>query len=957
MNDLLNLYRSHQGKVTDRWLAYLNEYEHLFAAWRERPVRLLEIGIQNGGSLEIWSRYFPQAKVLVGCDIDPLCGRLTYDDPRICVVVGDASTDETAGRINAISAQWDIVIEDGSHQSRHIVDAFARFFPHVVEGGVFVAEDLHCSYWREFEGGLADPFSAISFFKRLADLTNFEHWGVPVSRSDYLAGFAAHYGSVFNEASLAMVASVEFVNSQCVIRKRVAADNELGPRLIVGTVELVSTGARQYDGTHSQALDQRANAWSDPVAYNLAASERIRGLEVNLAQLADTLSARERSLSQLCADKVREDLENGRRAHEYRLQVEALNAEIRERDFQIGSLLAVQSTPSARLARVIDRVAKKLFPAQSLRRLALAHVLVFADRVYRHGLLAALRGLQADRGPGEDGSRIQGVVSADAGAQPPEFAAWIRAYEPDTSELARQRAESAPYEPDAPMFSVIVPVYKIPAAVLIATLESVRSQTWQNWELCVGYADIENEQNWLLLQKIAQEEPRLRIERLAENGGISRNSNASLAIARGEFVALLDHDDELTPWALHDMAQRISQVPDADFLYSDKDSINASGTLRQNPLFKPQWSPEMLYSANYLTHLNVMRRVIIEQVGGWNPDTDGAQDWDIFFRVAEKSRSIERVPGIHYHWRIIAGSTATGIGAKPYAALGQLRTLEMRLRRLGLEASVVPSADSGYRLAWHLAGRPELDVVLHGEAADADIAATLRSLGDQCDGLLASVTVAWTDDGEPAGFPACLPGGMPVNVVRTAPGDKLGAIAKAVSMGQAPAVLLLDFAVTRLANRSLQDLAGWVLKHPDIGFATALVQLGDDTVVEAGRVVGQGGCTQPLFRGAPLRHWGPLGGPLWYRNVSAAGDTAIAFKRDRLQLQGRASAIWAEVLAGICADALGSDRRGLVSPHARAFVARMPVMTGTWHESMRADPFFHPAFRSVVPLAFDQGKR
>ena len=114
-------------------------------------------------------------------------------------------------------------------------------------------------------------------------------------------------------------------------------------------------------------------------------------------------------------------------------------------------------------------------------------------------------------------------------------------------------------------------------------------------------------------------------------------------MAIGEFVALLDHDDELTPWALHDIAQCILTLPDADFLYSDKDSINASGSLRQSPLFKPKWSPEMLYSVNYLTHLNVMRRAVVRRVGGWRSETDGAQDWDLFLRVIESSRQVERV--------------------------------------------------------------------------------------------------------------------------------------------------------------------------------------------------------------------------------------------------------------------------------------------------------------------------
>ena len=239
MNELLNLYRAHAGKISDRWLAYLKQYDVLLAPWRDRPVRLLEIGVQNGGSLEIWGRYFPSASVLVGCDIDPLCENLTYDDPRIRIVVGDASSDDTERRITAYSPEWDLVIEDGSHQSRHIVDAFARFFPKVSVGGMFIAEDLHCSYWREFEGGLAHPFSSIVFFKRLADLVNFEHWGVPVSRAEYLAGFAAYYGCHFDEAALAQVHAVQFVNSQCVVHKREAADNLLGQRLIVGAIEQV----------------------------------------------------------------------------------------------------------------------------------------------------------------------------------------------------------------------------------------------------------------------------------------------------------------------------------------------------------------------------------------------------------------------------------------------------------------------------------------------------------------------------------------------------------------------------------------------------------------------------------------------------------------------------------------------------------------------------------------------
>ncbi len=970
MNELLSLYMTHTGKVADRWLAYLEQYDLLFAGWRDKPVRLLEIGVQNGGSLEIWGRYFSKASILIGCDIDPLCGNLTFDDSRIRVVIGDASSDDIERRLTSYSPTWDIVIDDGSHHSRHIVDSFFRFFPRISAGGMFVAEDLHCSYWREFDGGLLDPLSPIALFKRLADIVNFEHWGIPTSRTEYLADFAKHYGFPLSEEALAQVHAVEFVNSQCIVFKRKASDNNLGQRLVVGAIEQVSAGVKKFNGTKSDVPDQVSNPWSSTKMLHLVYANRAitaealaadpnaqlspqvpqpLGSEAHILRRNETVSVREHKLPPPAEDKVPADFQHFHKHDLHTTETPAiLLATIQSRDRQIAELLAAQLTTSARVARLITRVTKKALPAGSLRRQIFARILGFADHVYRHGLIGALH---VDRAAGGDASQLQGVVTVDAMAKPPQFAAWIRAHEPNNAEMARQRLASAPYNPKEPLFSIITPVYKIPRAVLEATIASARNQTWQNWEMCIAYADIENTANWALLEQLAAEEPRLQVRRLRENGGISRNSNAALAFARGQFVTLLDHDDELTPWALHDMAARIAAAPDVDFLYSDKDSINAGGTLRQNPLFKPTWSPEMMLSVNYLTHLNVMRRSIVQAVGGWNPDTDGAQDWDIFFRVTEKARRIERVPGIHYHWRIIAGSTATGISAKPYALLGQLRAFEMHIQRLGLPASVQPDLADGYHLKWHLDDRPGIDVVLHGECDN--LSSITQLLVEQCDNLVASITLSWCGLGNPPAPPTTLPSGIPFTITRAPAGNKTAAIADAVAIGNAPAVLLLDVAVKHLAPHSLLDLAGWVLQHPEIGFSSALVLCNDETVVEAGRVVGLDGATQPLFQGMPLRHWGLFGGPLWYRNVSAAGDTAITFKRDRLQLSKYRETPWQRAIVSICIDARGSDRRGVVVPRARAFVDQIPPLSHVWHDSMRDDPYFHPAFKSVVPLELD----
>ncbi|AZO16022.1 glycosyltransferase [Mesorhizobium sp. M2A.F.Ca.ET.043.05.1.1] len=259
---LHRLYDTHKGKVSDKWSIYLDEYERIFSTYRSLPVRILEIGIQNGGSLEIWAKYFPQAKVILGCDIDQKCGLLSFRNKKISVVVGDAGSESVRKKILERSDEFDIVIDDGSHRSSDVVRAFARYFPHLSDGGVFVAEDLHTSYWKEFEGGLYDPMSSMSFFKRLLDLVNHEHWGLDRSRTDALAAFADRYGVAFDESSLASIHSIEFLNSLCVVTKRPHQDNVLGSRHIVGREALVEQSILDLDDATIAAANQAGNPWS-----------------------------------------------------------------------------------------------------------------------------------------------------------------------------------------------------------------------------------------------------------------------------------------------------------------------------------------------------------------------------------------------------------------------------------------------------------------------------------------------------------------------------------------------------------------------------------------------------------------------------------------------------------------------------------------------------------------------
>ncbi len=205
------------------------------------------------------SEFFPAARQLVGCDINPRCAQLVFEDQRIAVVVGDANSDEGQNTVLARAPRLDIVIDDGSHRSSDIAKTFARYFPYIEDGGVFIAEDMHCSYWQEFEGGLFDPLSSMAFFKQLADVVNHEHWGVREPPSSVVKPFFEKYQLQMTDVELRHVHSIEFINSMCVVRKQRPEGNQLGQRFIAGKVASVVPGHWDLHESVSYALDQTGN--------------------------------------------------------------------------------------------------------------------------------------------------------------------------------------------------------------------------------------------------------------------------------------------------------------------------------------------------------------------------------------------------------------------------------------------------------------------------------------------------------------------------------------------------------------------------------------------------------------------------------------------------------------------------------------------------------------------------
>lgn len=326
---LKELYKDHQGKESDKWSLYLEEWDRLFSTIHVSPINLLEIGVQNGGSLEIWGKFFQNAEKIIGCDIDENCSCLNFDDTRISIVIGDANSDATQGEILSKCSAFDVIIDDGSHNSGDIIRSFARYFSSLKDGGIYITEDLHASYWTDFEGGLHNPLSAISFYKRLADIVNFEHWrnGQPPQR--ILDGFSTHLGIQTEQIDLEKVHSVEFINSLCIIRKGDRKTNELGPRVIAGTESCVTESRQQFNNTSIQDMEVRIENDAALDVFNLITE--VENLKLHSAALDLSI-------------------------HQLGGQIQSQNEELASKNEQIASLSKLASDQNEKITTLDDEI-------------------------------------------------------------------------------------------------------------------------------------------------------------------------------------------------------------------------------------------------------------------------------------------------------------------------------------------------------------------------------------------------------------------------------------------------------------------------------------------------------------------------------------------------------------------------------------------------------------------------
>lgn len=296
-------------------------------------------------------------------------------------------------------------------------------------------------------------------------------------------------------------------------------------------------------------------------------------------------------------------------------------------------------------------------------------------------------------------------------AHDPNYQAWIRKNESYNEQLIRKEIENFKYKPK---ISIITPVYNVDPKWLNKCINSVLNQYYDNWEFCLYDDASTNKKTINCLKRWENADPRIKIVYGETNQHISGASNEALKMATGEFVALLDNDDELPPNAFYENVKLLNEHPEADMIYSDEDKITTKGR-RMGPFFKPDWSLDLFLSMMYTSHLGLYRKSIIDEIGGFRRGYEGSQDYDLVLRFIEKTtpQKIFHIPKVLYHRRMIPGSAAEPIDAKDYAHVSAKKALSDYLKRNNIEGTIEDGLFTGsYRVKRAIVGSPKVSIVI-----------------------------------------------------------------------------------------------------------------------------------------------------------------------------------------------------------------------------------------------------
>ena len=433
---------------------------------------------------------------------------------------------------------------------------------------------------------------------------------------------------------------------------------------------------------------------------------------------------------------------------------------------------------------------------------------------------------------------------------PPSYQKWIRHHLPDRNELEKQKKTSFGYRPK---ISFVVPLYKTPEKYLRRLTESFQEQTYSNWELC--FSDGSGAQSPLteLLKELTAKDNRIKYVSHEEPLQISENTNSAIEIATGDFIAFADHDDELTPNALFECVKAINEKPQTLVIYTDEDKMSMDGHKFFQPHFKPDYNPDLLCTVNYICHLFVVSRKVIEKVGGLRSEFDGAQDYDFVLRCVEavKDEEICHIPKILYHWRCHEDSTAENPESKLYAFEAGRRAIQAHYERTGIHAEVFEGEYLGlYRTKFIRDHDPLISIIIPNKDHIDDLKRCMESIEQKSTYKNYEYIIVENNSTDPATFEYYKKLEAENPRVRMVYWDGVfnySAINNyGASFAKGEYLLLLNNDTEIINPDCLEELLGYCMRK-DVGAVGARLYYEDDTIQHAGVVIGFGGIAGHCF--------------------------------------------------------------------------------------------------------------
>ncbi len=526
---------------------------------------------------------------------------------------------------------------------------------------------------------------------------------------------------------------------------------------------------------------------------------------------------------------------------------------------------------------------------------------------------------------------------------------WFEQHRATAQQLERMRNEARTFALQ-PLISIVTPVFDTPVQRLEEAVESVLAQAYENWEL-VLIDDGSTEPDLLrVLPNLAGRDPRIVLAKLGKNEGISNASNRGLALARGEWVTFLDHDDVLEPDALFQLVQFLQTQPDADLIYTDEDKLGEGGF--EAPVFKPDWSPDFFLSYNYVGHLTAIRREIVQKAGGFRSDFDSAQDYDLFFRVIELTNRIHHIPRVLYHWRRSESSSAISVRQKPEQLDASRRAIENHLKRRGEPAHIaVDWRTHAFRVRRDLSEPKRISIIITNYHGEETLDRCVQSLTSGTDYPDYEILIVQSDNCPVA------PAGISRSPHRLLNFSGVAGYSAAKNCAaretNTPWLLFLDDTMEVIDPEWLTIMAEHV-QRPEVGAVGARLLNPAGTVEHAGIVVGVNRTAQPAFRGFPAEDPGMNRQLQVTRNCTAVSSACMLTRRDVFERTGEFDENLSATLADVdlCLKIRSAGHLIVYTPFARLYwherqtdkidAIGETVMRQRWADALQRDPYYNP---------------